>query len=435
MKFYDRKIELETLRRIEELSHGSAQLTVITGRRRIGKTTLVRKAYESIPYIYFFVGRKSEAMLCSEFVEMFTHVTGEELGNFTSFAALLRVVMHIAKRQHLTIVFDEFQNFQHVNASLFSDFQNIWDSTKDGANINMIVCGSIYSMMTKIFDDRKEPLYGRATSRIKLREFPLDTLKEIMLDYNPNYTADDLLTLYTVTGGVAKYIEQLVIYKAFTHRDIINTVLSFGSYFIDEGREMLSDEFGRDYGNYFSVLSAVASGCNERGTIKSLTGFDAGGYLERLEKNYDLIYRYRPFLASERTQNVKYGIRDNFMNFWFRFIYKYRSAIEIGNLDYVRNKVFDDYNTYSGFMLERYFRQRYRETGLYNIVTNYWERGGKNEIDLIAVDDINHNLVVGESKRNSERINLNILENKASNILAKMQDYKVSYVALSLKSM
>jgi AAA+ ATPase superfamily predicted ATPase len=435
MKFYDRKIELETLRRIEELSHGSAQLTVITGRRRIGKTTLVRKAYESIPYIYFFVGRKSEAMLCSEFVEMFTHVTGEELGNFTSFAALLRVVMHIAKRQHLTIVFDEFQNFQHVNASLFSDFQNIWDSTKDGANINMIVCGSIYSMMTKIFDDRKEPLYGRATSRIKLREFPLDTLKEIMLDYNPNYTADDLLTLYTVTGGVAKYIEQLVIYKAFTHRDIINTVLSFGSYFIDEGREMLSDEFGRDYGNYFSVLSAVASGCNERGAIKSLTGFDAGGYLERLEKNYDLIYRYRPFLASERTQNVKYGIRDNFMNFWFRFIYKYRSAIEIGNLDYVRNKVFDDYNTYSGFMLERYFRQRYRETGLYNIVTNYWERGGKNEIDLIAVDDINHNLVVGESKRNSERINLNILENKASNILAKMQDYKVSYVALSLKSM
>jgi hypothetical protein len=435
MKFYDRKIELETLRRIEELSHGSAQLTVITGRRRIGKTTLVRKAYESIPYIYFFVGRKSEAMLCSEFVEMFTHVTGEELGNFTSFAALLRVVMHIAKRQHLTIVFDEFQNFQHVNASLFSDFQNIWDSTKDGANINMIVCGSIYSMMTKIFDDRKEPLYGRATSRIKLREFSLDTLKEIMLDYNPNYTADDLLTLYTVTGGVAKYIEQLVIYKAFTHRDIINTVLSFGSYFIDEGREMLSDEFGRDYGNYFSVLSAVASGCNERGAIKSLTGFDAGGYLERLEKNYDLIYRYRPFLASERTQNVKYGIRDNFMNFWFRFIYKYRSAIEIGNLDYVRNKVFDDYNTYSGFMLERYFRQRYRETGLYNIVTNYWERGGKNEIDLIAVDDINHNLVVGESKRNSERINLNILENKASNILAKMQDYKVSYVALSLKSM
>lgn len=435
MKFYDRKIELETLRRIEDLSHDSAQLTVITGRRRIGKTTLVRKAYESIPYIYFFVGRKSEAMLCSEFVEMFTHVTGEELGNFTSFAALLRVVMHIAKRQHLTIVFDEFQNFQHVNASLFSDIQNIWDSTKDGANINMIVCGSIYSMMTKIFDDRKEPLYGRATSRIKLREFPLDTLKEIMLDYNPNYTADDLLTLYTVTGGVAKYIEQLVINKAFTHRDIINTVLSFGSYFIDEGREMLSDEFGRDYGNYFSVLSAVASGCNERGAIKSLTGFDAGGYLERLEKNYDLIYRYRPFLASERTQNVKYGIRDNFMNFWFRFIYKYRSAIEIGNLDYVRNKVFDDYNTYSGFMLERYFRQRYRETGLYNIVTNYWERGGKNEIDLIAVDDINHNLVIGESKRNSERINLNTLENKASNILAKMQNYKVSYVALSLKSM
>jgi hypothetical protein len=435
MKFYDRKVELQLLHKIEQLSHETAQFTVITGRRRIGKTTLVRKAYESLPYIYFFVGRKSEALICSEFVDMYTHVIGEDLGNFSSFSALLRVVMQRAKHQHLTIVFDEFQNFQHVNPAIFSDFQNIWDSMKDDAQINMIVCGSIYSMMNKIFDDRKEPLYGRATARIRLREFPLATLKEIMSDNNPKYVADDLLALYMITGGVAKYVEQLVMNKAFTKQKIIETVLSFGSYFIDEGREMLSDEFGRDYGNYFSVLSAVAGGCNERSAIKSVTGFDAGGYLERLEKNYDLIYRYRPYLAAERTQNLKYGIRDNFLNFWFRFIYKYRSAIEIGNLDYVRNKVYDDYNTYSGFILERYFRQLYRETGLYNVVTNYWERGGKNEIDLIAVDDNNREIVIGECKRNADRINLNVLANKASNICAKLHNFKVKYVALPLSEL
>ena len=435
MKFYDRKKELQLLQNIEQLSHESAQLTVITGRRRIGKTTLVRKAYESMPYIYFFIGRKSEAMLCDEFVDMYNHVMGEDIGSFTSFASLFRAVMLHSRYRHMTVVLDEFQNLQHVNASLFSDIQNIWDSLKNEAHINLVVCGSIYSMMTKIFDDRKEPLYGRATSRIKLREFPLETLKEMLSDNNPDYTPDDLLTMYMITGGVAKYVEQLVMHKAFSKSSIIDSVLSFGSYFIGEGSEMLSDEFGRDYGNYFSVLSAVASGCNERGAIKSLTGLDAGGYLERLEKNYDLIYRYRPYLAAERTQNVKYGIRDNFLNFWFRFIYKYKSAVEIGNLEYVRNKVFDDYNTYSGFIIERYFRQKYRESGCYNIVTNYWERGGINEIDLIAVDSNNLELVVGECKRNFGRINLNILENKAKNIVAKHSGYSVKYVALSLNDM
>jgi hypothetical protein len=310
--------------------------------------------------------------------------------------------------------------------------QNIWDSNKEQSHINLIVCGSLYSMMTKIFDDSKEPLYGRATSRIKLRAFPLRTLKEILRDNNPDFTADDLLTLYMITGGVAKYVELLVMRKAFTKADILNTVLSYGSYFIDEGREMLSDEFGKDYGKYFSILSAIASGYNTRSDIKSYTGIEAGGYLDKLEKNYDLIYRYRPYLSSEESQNVKYGIKDNFLNFWFRFIYKYHSAIEIGNLTYVIEKVAEDYSTFSGWVLERYFRQQYRETGNYNIVTNYWEKNGQNEIDLIAANDVDRKIVIGEIKRNASRIDIHRLEQKSANIVMKRKGWKVEYVGLSL---
>lgn len=435
MKFYDREIETETLRRIETTSREYAQMTVITGRRRIGKTTLIKHAYEGKEMIYFFVARKSEALLCQELSDTIRDVLGEDLGDFSSMARLFASVMQIAKRRHFTLVFDEFQNFKYVNESFFSEMQNIWDSNKNVAHINLVVCGSLYSMMTKIFDDKKEPLYGRATSRIRLREFPLATLREIMRDNNPDYTPDDLLAMYMITGGVAKYVEQLHMQKAFTKEKIIESVLSFGSYFIDEGKELLSDEFGKDYGNYFSILSAIAGGFNERGEIKSYTGVEAGGYLDKLENTYDLVYRYRPYLASENSRNVKYGIKDNFLNFWFRFIYKYRSAVEIGNLAYVKEKVLADYSTFSGWILERYFRQMYRETGLYNIVTNYWEKDGNNEIDLIAVNEADREIVIGEVKRNPRRIDLHSLEQKSQNIVSKRKGLHIEYAALSLEDM
>ena len=269
MKFYDREIETETLRKIEETSWQYAQMTIITGRRRIGKTTLIKHAYDADGMIYFFVARKSEALLCKELTDTIHDGLGEELGEFTSMAKLFSAIMQIAKRRHFTLVFDEFQNFKYVNESFFSAMQNVWDANKQDARINLIICGSLYSMMTKIFEDRKEPLYGRATSRIRLREFPLRTLREIMQDNNSGYTPDDLLAMYMITGGVAKYVEQLVQADAFTKEKILDTVLSFGSYFIEEGKELLSDEFGKDYGGYFSILSAIASGFNERGEIKS----------------------------------------------------------------------------------------------------------------------------------------------------------------------
>ncbi len=435
MKFYDREIETHTLRKIEETSKSYAQMTVITGRRRIGKTTLIKHAYGADEMIYFFVARKSEALLCKELTDTLREKLGEDIGEFSSMARLFSTILQIAKRRHLTLVFDEFQNFKYVNESFFSDMQNIWDSNKADAKINLIICGSLYSMMTKIFDDRKEPLYGRATSRMRLRAFPLKTMVEIMRDNKPDFKPDDLLTFYMVTGGVAKYVEQLVEAGTFTKESIIEHVLSYGSYFIDEGKELLSDEFGKDYGNYFSILSAIAAGFNERGEIKSYTGIEAGGYLDKLETTYDLLYRYRPYLAASNSRNVKYGIKDNFLNFWFRFIYKYRSAVEIGNLNYIRDKVMADYETYSGFILERYFRQLYQETGMYNIVTNYWEKNGLNEIDLIAVNEADREIVIGEVKRNKRRIDLHKLEQKSEIIKQKRKGWAIGFTALSLEDM
>ena len=436
MKFYDRTKELEALRKIEQLSATSAQMTVMTGRRRIGKTTLIKTAFTKIPFVYFFVGKKSETLLCAELAEIIRETLGEDLGDFSSFPRLLGAILSIAKRRNFTLVFDEFQNIAYTRASIFSDIQDVWDSNKGESHINLVICGSLYSKMKQIFEDKEEPLYGRATARFKIRPFDIATLKTILADHNPGYTAEDLLCLYMVTGGVAKYVEQLMTRGAVTKDGIIRDVFSLGSYFLGEGQEMLRDEFGKDYGNYFSILSALSSGETSRGDVKSYTGLEAGGYLDRLEKDYDIVSRRRPYLAGENTKNVEYVIADNFLNFWFRFIYRYRSAVEVGNLEWLQQKVLADYESYSGPILERFFRQMYAETGLYNTVTNYWrKKDGKDEIDLIAVNDTEKSIVIGEIKRNPEKIDLHVLEKKAVSIVAHHKKWSVSYIGLSMKDM
>lgn len=435
MKFYDRKREIEMLQEIEELSSEYAQMTMMVGRRRIGKTTLLKNAFVKTPILYFFVGRKNEVLLCEEFVSEVEMKLGESLGHFVRFSQLFKVLMQLSKRLNFTLIIDEFQEFRSLAPSVFSDMQNIWDAGKEESKMNLVLCGSIYSMMKQIFENAKEPLYGRATSRIHLKPFDTVTLKEILKDQYPSYTSEDLLAFYMITGGVAKYIEQLVVRKAFTKEKILKTVLTEGSYFLEEGKDVLIEEFGRDYTNYFSVLSLIASSKTSRGDIESTLNMPVGGYLDKLENEYNVIKRIRPFMAKDGSRNNKYKIEDNFLQFWFRFIYKYRSAVEIGNLEYIRKIVERDYETFSGSILEKYFRVCLAESQEYSDVQGYWDRKGENEIDIVAVNDFEKKLLIGEVKRNQTRINLHVLENKAVVIAQQYADYQIDYCGFSLKDM
>lgn len=441
MKFYDRESEITALKKYEKLSNKNAQFIVITGRRRIGKTTLIKRAFTDIPFLYFFVGKKSETLLCEELSEIVRHTLNEDIGDFSSFKRLFAVIMGLSKRINFTLVLDEFQNFKYANESIFSDMQDVWDDNKSESKINLVVCGSIYSKMKKIFEDKDEPLYGRATARFKIKPFSISTLQNIIRDYNPTYSPDDLLALYSLTGGVAKYVELIMEHNALKKDEMIEDVVSMGSYFIDEGREMLSDEFGKDYGKYFSVLSALANGYTTRGEMTNYVGFDTGGYLDKLENDYGIIAKKRPYMMGEQGKNVRFEISDNFLTFWFRFIYKYWSAVEIGNMNYIYAKINNDYDTFSGIMLERYFRQKYSESGQYTIVTNYWESVRKskqcedNEIDLIAVDAENKQLIIGEIKRNKNKISIPEVEKKSKKIQSYHKKWKTQFVGLSLDDM
>ncbi len=437
MKFYNREKELALLDSIKERSENNAQMTVIVGRRRIGKTSLIKKANEGDnTSLYLFVTRKNEVLICEEFKEVIERRLHVRLfGSFTRFKDLFQYLMNLSENRSITLILDEFQEFNSVNPSVYSEMQNIWDSYKDHSKMNLVICGSIYSLMKNIFENSKEPLFGRATERIHLKAFDVNTLKEIIAENYPGYKEDDLLAFYTFTGGVAKYVELLVNKKAFTLSGILDEVFRENSLFIDEGRNILVEEFGKDYATYFSILSLIASSKTSRSEIESILEVSVGGYLERLENDFNLIQRVRPIFSKPGGRNIKYAIVDNFLTFWFRFIYKYQSAVEIGNFDYLRTIVERDYSTYSGKILERYFIDKLVSLRLYSSIGTWWERGNKNEIDIVAVNDLEKKVLFAEVKRKKENISYSVLQKKSKKIQGVLQDYKREFKGFSMEDM
>lgn len=439
MRFYNREKELKTLLKIEQLSMDEAQMTVVTGRRRIGKTQLLLKACEGQPTLYFFVSRKSEAMLCKDFIEEIKENLNILIGDFSSFGKLFESLMLISKELHFNLVIDEFQDFLKVNSSIYSDMQKYWDLYHKSSKMNLLISGSVNSLMHKIFENSKEPLFGRAGRIIRLKPFGVSVLKEILADHFEGYTNDDLLTLYSITGGVAWYVELLMKYNCFTKDEMLGAVFEEDSLFLQEGKNILIEEFGKEYAIYFSILECVARGVCTRGEIESYLGdIETGGYLVRLEKDYDILKIKQPLFAKPNSKQTRYYINDNFLSFWFRFVYKYQRYIESGSLELLKSVVKRDFSIFSGLMLERYFHAQFVERQCFTAIGGFWDRSGENEIDLIAVNELDKTLEICEIKRQVDNIEMGVLRTKSQKFFSKnpfLKAFSVNYRALSLEDM
>lgn len=437
MKFYDRKTEIDILHDNERKSCEHASFMVMMGRRRIGKTTLLTHAFKGMSYAYLFVSRDSEAMLCRKFQNSLEEQIGLHIyGTVTRFRDLFEMIMQESQKRHFTLIIDEFQELFRINASTFSDIQDIWDRYHETSKINLIACGSIHSLMKRIFEDRSEPLYGRPTSKMTIHPFTTTVLKQILYDANPNYTPDDLLCLYMLTGGVAKYIELLIDGGYTTKEKMLDAVCRQDSYFLSEGRDLLVNEFQGEYGNYFSILQLIASGLTRRSEIDGALQKDSGTFLKKLDEDYEMISKLQPLLAKNGSKTSKYEIHDHFLRFWFRFVYPYQSLVERNQLDMLRKYIGEQYTQFSGRSLERYFQDKLFETGRYTDIGNWWDRSGKNEIDIVAINAFDHSGLIAEVKRNPDRINMHSLHEKAE-ALPKMPfaHYQFDFQGLSLSDM
>jgi AAA+ ATPase superfamily predicted ATPase len=213
------------------------------------------------------------------------------------------------------------------------------------------------------------------------------------------------------------------------------------SSFIDEGKNLLIEEFGKNYGIYFSILSAVSGGVNTQNAIAALLGDKSiGGHIKRLIEDYGVLVRERPLLAKEGSQTARYEIGDNFLRFWFNYIDRHRALIEIKNYPALRAIVKNNYETYSGKILERYFRQQLAETYEYRAIGPWWEAKGDSvvpsEIDIVALRLEKQRAVAVEVKRQRNRFKPELLAHKVERLKQKLlHGYEIETRCLSLEDM
>ncbi|MDR0777871.1 MAG: ATP-binding protein [Methanomassiliicoccaceae archaeon] len=434
MKFYDREIELDILRKNRERSKNSGVLTVMTGRRRIGKTALIKESEKGNRFLYFFVPRNSETLICEQLVDDAMESMGIELINSGRFRDLFKQLMIYGQDNDFTFVIDEFQELARADEGITSSIQNLWDSYKDTSKVNLIVCGSVHSMMIRIFRDYKEPLYGRANSNFNIDPFRPSVVKQILKDHNQNYKPDDLLSVYMLTGGVPKYIAELMDNGATTFDKMLDFVCSPSSLFLTDGKDLLISEFGKEYGTYFSILKLISKGKTLLNEINTSIGVDCSQYLNNLEKDYNIVKRNRPIFSKDNSRDVRWRISDNYLRFYFRSIDSNQSLIEMKHYDLLREKIREDYSQYSGLVLQDYFKEKIAEEEKVTKIGSHWDRKGENEIDIIALNDMDMTATIIEVKRNPEKASLEKLKERAG-IVSGLNEFRTDHRVLSLKDM
>lgn len=392
MKFFGRNEEIVELRKSRELSHRFAQFTVITGRRRVGKTELIKEALRdgTDDFVYLLITRQTEKTMCSDLQKSVVEAIGHRLvihGECSRLSELVAEIFKAAEEKPLTLVIDELQEMDRINPSFFGALQGLWDEHHNTAKINLVVSGSVNRLMNKIFFTYGEPLYGRNTGHLTVKPFTVSLLKEIFANFCPKYSNEDLLALWAFTGGVARYVELLMTSGAYKRDDMIDAVFGHLTAFVEEGKIVLIEEFGNEYATYFSILASIASGHTKFSEIGNDLGLEIGTYMANLNERYELISRTLPLFAKSGGKNSAYHIEDCFFRFWFRFVFKYQSLISLGRWEQLREIVRREFPAFSGYALERYFHWKIANESACTALGSWWDRKGENEIDLVCEDE------------------------------------------------
>lgn len=437
-KFYNRQKELKALQTVsEQIVKTKGQLSVMVGRRRVGKTRLLNEAFqqENTRFLYLFISRKSENALVAEFAEIINSELGVKFFQPQSLRDIIEFLLDYTKQKPLTIIIDEFQDIDIVNPALFSDLQNLWDANKRDSMMHLVCCGSLYSMMTKIFKGKDEPLFNRDDRFFNIQPLQPSYLAEVMKDHD-QFNAENMLRWWCLSGGIPKYLEWLTRFSA-ENDDLFEAVISEFSPPIKEGTHRLVEDFGSEHRIYFDILGAISKGNTSRARIENFLGMSVGVHLEKLDEVFDVINKKRPISSKENSRDIRYSISDPFLNFWFRFIHANKSAVEMENYEYIRRYIERDFTVYSGLELESLFVAILVESKQFGKIGGYWDAKGHNEIDIVAINDLDKKILIAEVKRQQKRYSEAKLIEKSHGLLQKLnlKGYDIEYRGFSLDNL
>lgn len=421
MKFYNRETELSRLSEIATLSMKTAHMVVITGRRRIGKTELIRQFSRGTKdVLYLFVSKKKPHILLEEFRDILAErIPLIKTAAFRSFEDLFSFIFSYMKEHPVITVFDEFQNFESVDPSVFSILQNHWDREKNKTKGAFIFIGSVFTLMQKIFEGKKEPLFGRATSKLYIEPLTPVAIAEILSDYHLD-SAAHLPFYYTLFGGIPKYYFLLDRYRLFgkPHAEVIKKLYCESDAALqNEGRELLIEEFGKNYHLYFSILQVIAGGETQMARIADGAGINVNSiskYLDELTSYYQVLERKIPVTEHRYEKKIgRYYIKDQALRFWFRYIFRNQSLIEIGDEKSLTAKIMNDISTFMGRSFEELVRALLIQKNIgviipfrFTKIGGFWTRRGDVEIDIIALNEEKETILFAECKLKGNKFTL-----------------------------
>ncbi|MCD4705554.1 DUF234 domain-containing protein, partial [bacterium] len=274
--------------------------------------------------------------------------------------------------------------------------------------------GSVFTLMEKIFYNSKEPLFGRANHKLLLRPFSSNEVRQILIDNKKKHFMD-LINFYTVFGGIPKYysdVDNLNIYNKKFDIILKNLILNENALLKREGFDLIADEFGRNYQTYFSILQSISTGKTKTSEIANNTGIPVNilsQYLEKLVFYYQLINRKMPLL-DEKTKRSRYGLNDQFLTFWFRYLYKNWSMVELDNFAPIMVYVKKNINVIYGLTFETIIKEFIINKQITNFpiktVENIgsWWSGQIAEVDILVINKEKKQLFMGECKLNSKQV-------------------------------
>ena len=353
MKFINRQKELQKLEEYYTLSQRQLITVAISGLRRVGKTTLVKKFIKNKKALYFFVyDSKTSTELLREFIEELRHhkiIT--ELETIASWKIFFDLLFQRCK--NYVIVLDEFQNFYSIDKSVFSILQRACDENKS-TPLNLVILGSLIGLFKNIFEDKKEPLYGRIAGKLHLQPFTLpyslETLK--LLQYTE---IEEMLRIYGVLGGFPKYyatIEQFNLHKK-NHLEVIEYLfIQENAPLETEVTTILKQEFGKRSSLYYSILHAIAIGKTKLNEIASAVHMKESSitrHLLELENKFNLIKTLRPI---DNRKNTRYYLSHPLIAFWFAFVYDKFSHYSLRDTKQIMNSIKEQFNTFFGWRFE-----------------------------------------------------------------------------------
>ena len=440
VKFVDREAEIKTLQ--SEYQRGGSALVILYGRRRVGKTTLITEFIKDKKALFFLASEESENQNRMAFKDKAAEFINSDLlkdADVKRWDVIFKAVMDTHFESKPVIVIDEFQYIGRSNPAFPSIFQRIWEENLKQKQVLVILCGSLISMMESQTLAYHSPLYGRRTAQIRLKQIPFRYYGEFFHHKNRR----QLIEMYAITGGVPKYIE-LFEESSDIYTAIEDNVLNRSGYLYDEPNFLLQQEVS-EIGSYFSIIKAIAAGNSRLSAIASVLEVKATGLTKYLKTlmDLDILEREVPVTEEnpEKSKKGLYKIKDNYIRFWFAFVYPNRSFIESGNSGIVMDKIRKSLiSGHTAYVYEDVCRERMWELNAedcwpfhFSKIGRWWD--AHDEIDLAAVDPDGRNLILGECKFWQEPVGVSVLrglEDKAVRVEWKKNDRHVWYVLFSV---